>query len=164
MTGWRIGYGAGDIDIVKNMETIQSQSTSNPSSVSQAAAEAAIAGDQVCVEEMRKAFEERRNLIVSLLNSIPGVKCNHPQGAFYVFPYLTEVYKTPGFEKLKKETSETSLSKIFCSVLLEKYKVAGVPGIAFGEDHALRLSYAMGETDIKRGVERIAEMIRDLSK
>ncbi|EMN11245.1 aspartate transaminase [Leptospira borgpetersenii str. Brem 307] len=164
MTGWRIGYGAGDIGIVKNMETIQSQSTSNPSSISQAAAEAAIAGDQVCVEEMRKAFEARRNLIVSLLNSIPGVKCNRPQGAFYVFPYLTDVYKTPGFEKLKKETSETSLSKIFCSVLLEKYKVAGVPGIAFGEDKALRLSYAMGEADIRRGVERIAEMIRDLSK
>ncbi|EMO86004.1 aspartate transaminase [Leptospira santarosai str. AIM] len=164
MTGWRIGYGVGDLKIVKNMETIQSQSTSNASSISQAAAQAAIGGDQTCVEEMRKAFEQRRNVIVSLLNSIPGVKCNKPQGAFYVFPYLTEVYQTPGFEKLKRETSETSLSKIFCGVLLEKYKVAGVPGIAFGEDQALRLSYAMGETDIRRGVERIAEMIRDLSK
>ncbi|TGM10324.1 pyridoxal phosphate-dependent aminotransferase [Leptospira barantonii] len=164
MTGWRIGYGAGDLSIVKNMETIQSQSTSNASSISQAAAEAALSGDQACVEEMRKAFEKRRNLIVSLLNEIPGVKCNNPQGAFYVFPYLTDVYKTPGFEKLKKESSEKSLSKIFCSVLLEKYKVAAVPGIAFGEDDALRLSYPMGENDIKRGVERLAEMIRDLSK
>ncbi|TGM96391.1 pyridoxal phosphate-dependent aminotransferase [Leptospira yasudae] len=164
MTGWRIGYGAGDISIVKNMETIQSQSTSNPSSISQAAAQAAIGGDQACVEEMRKAFESRRNLIVAQLNAIPGVKCNNPQGAFYVFPYLTDVYKTPGFEKLKKESSETSLSKIFCNVLLEKYKVAAVPGIAFGEDQALRLSYAMGEKDIQRGVERIAQMIGDLSK
>ncbi|MDV6235006.1 pyridoxal phosphate-dependent aminotransferase [Leptospira ellisii] len=164
MTGWRIGYGAGDIRIVRNMDTIQSQSTSNPSSISQAAAEAAIAGDQACVEEMRKAFEERRNVIVSLLNAIPGVKCNKPQGAFYVFPYLNEVYKTPGFEKLKRESSENSSSKLFCNVLLEKYKVAAVPGVAFGEDNALRLSYAMGEADIKRGVERIAEMIRDLSK
>ncbi|RHX79069.1 pyridoxal phosphate-dependent aminotransferase [Leptospira yasudae] len=164
MTGWRIGYGAGDISIVKNMETIQSQSTSNPSSISQAAAQAAIGGDQACVEEMRKAFEARRNLIVAQLNAIPGVKCNNPQGAFYVFPYLTDVYKTPGFEKLKKDSSETSLSKVFCNVLLEKYKVAAVPGIAFGEDQALRLSYAMGEADIKRGVERIAQMIGDLSK
>lgn len=164
MTGWRIGYGAGDIGIVKNMETIQSQSTSNPSSISQAAAEAAIGGDQDCVEEMRKAFEQRRNVIVSLLNAIPGVNCKNPQGAFYVFPYLNDVYKTPGFERLRKESSETSLSKLFCNVLLEKYKVAAVPGIAFGEDNALRLSYPMSETDIERGVERISEMIRDLSK
>ncbi|WP_039948105.1 pyridoxal phosphate-dependent aminotransferase [Leptospira fainei] len=164
MTGWRIGYGAGPVEIIKNMDTIQSQSTSNPSSISQAAAEAALIGDQTCVDEMSKAFQKRRDLIIALLRAIPGVEVNVPQGAFYVFPYLTKVYETQGFKKLLSSSEEKSKSKVFCGSLLEKYKVAAVPGIAFGDDNALRLSYAMSEEDIKKGISRIAEMVRDLSQ
>lgn len=164
MTGWRIGYGAGPVEIIRNMDTIQSQSTSNPSSISQAAAEAALTGDQECVKEMAKAFQKRRDLIVGLLRQIPGVEVNVPQGAFYVFPYLSGVYETEGFKKLAASSSETSKSKLFCAHLLDKYKVAAVPGIAFGDDNALRLSYAMGEKDIEKGVARISEMVRDLSR
>ncbi|TGK14156.1 pyridoxal phosphate-dependent aminotransferase [Leptospira fletcheri] len=164
MTGWRIGYGVGPVEIVKNMDTIQSQSTSNPSSISQAAAEAALKGDQGCVLEMARAFQKRRDLIVRLLREIPGVEVNLPQGAFYVFPYLAGVYETPGFKKLSAASEEKSKSKLFCAHLLDKYKVAAVPGIAFGDDEALRLSYAMSENDIQKGVSRIAEMVRDLSR
>ncbi|TGL53888.1 pyridoxal phosphate-dependent aminotransferase [Leptospira wolffii] len=164
MTGWRIGYGAGPVEIIRNMDTIQSQSTSNPSSISQAAAEAALTGDQECVKEMAKAFQKRRDLIVGLLRQISGVEVNVPQGAFYVFPYLSGVYETEGFKKLAASSSETSKSKLFCAHLLDKYKVAAVPGIAFGDDNALRLSYAMGEKDIEKGVARISEMVRDLSR
>lgn len=164
MTGWRIGYGAGPLEIIRNMDTIQSQSTSNPSSISQAAAEAALTGDQECVKVMAQAFQKRRDLIVGLLRQIPGVEVNNPQGAFYVFPYLSGVYASEGFQKLAASSSEKSKSKLFCAHLLDKYKVAAVPGIAFGDDNALRLSYAMGEKDIEKGVARISEMVRDLAR
>ncbi|TGN07176.1 pyridoxal phosphate-dependent aminotransferase [Leptospira ilyithenensis] len=164
MTGWRIGYAAGNAEIIKNMDTMQGQSTSNASSISQAAAEAALTGDQGPVSEMKKAFDNRRKLIVSLLNGIPGINCRMPEGAFYAFPYLTGVYALPGFQKLQKEKNEKSLSKLFCDVLLDNYNVAAVPGIAFGDDNALRLSYALGEKDIEKGVSRIKQMVEDLSK
>ncbi|BDA77941.1 aminotransferase [Leptospira kobayashii] len=164
MTGWRIGYAAGNAEIIKNMDTMQGQSTSNASSISQAAAEAALTGDQSPVLEMKKAFDNRRKLIVSLLNAIPGIDCRMPEGAFYAFPYLTGVYSLPGFQRLQKEKNEKSLSKLFCDVLLDKYNVAAVPGIAFGDDNALRLSYALGEKDIEKGVSRIKQMVEDLSK
>jgi len=164
MTGWRIGYAAGNAEIIKNMDTMQGQSTSNASSISQAAAEAALTGDQNPVLEMKAAFDNRRKLIVSLLNQIPGINCRMPEGAFYAFPYLTGVYALPGFQKLLKEKNEKSLSKLFCDVLLDKYNVAAVPGVAFGDDNALRLSYALGEKDIEKGVSRIKQMVEDLSK
>ncbi|TGK88234.1 pyridoxal phosphate-dependent aminotransferase [Leptospira bourretii] len=164
MTGWRIGYGVGNAEIVKNMDTMQGQSTSNASSISQAAAEAALAGDQTPVAEMLKAFDKRRKLIVGLLREIPGVECRMPEGAFYAFPYITGVYETPGFKRLLSEKKETSYSKLFCDVLLDKYNVAAVPGIAFGDDKAIRLSYALGDKDIEKGVARIKQMIEDLQK
>lgn len=164
MTGWRIGYGAGNAEIVKNMDTMQGQSTSNPSSISQAAAEAALTGDQTPVAEMLKAFDKRRKLVVGLLREIPGVECRMPEGAFYAFPYMTGVYEMPGFKRLLLEKKETSYSKLFCDVLLEKYNVAAVPGIAFGDDKAIRLSYALGEKDIEKGVARIKQMVEDLQK
>lgn len=164
MTGWRIGYGAGNAEIVKNMDTMQGQSTSNASSISQAAAEAALNGDQTPVAEMLKAFDKRRKLIVGLLREIPGVECRMPEGAFYAFPYITGVYETPGFKRLFAEKKETSYSKLFCDVLLDKYNVAAVPGIAFGDDKAIRLSYALGEKDIEKGVARIKQMVEDLQK
>lgn len=164
MTGWRIGYGAGNAEIVKNMDTMQGQSTSNPSSISQAATEAALTGDQTPVAEMLKAFDKRRKLVVGLLREIPGVECRMPEGAFYAFPYMTGVYEMPGFKRLLLEKKETSYSKLFCDVLLEKYNVAAVPGIAFGDDKAIRLSYALGEKDIEKGVARIKQMVEDLQK
>ncbi len=162
MTGWRIGYGAGNPEIIKNMDTMQGQSTSNPTSISQAAAEEALKGDQSCITEMVKAFDDRRKKIVAALNNIKGVNCRTPQGAFYVFPYITGVYETDGFKKLLTANPNTSKSKLFCDVLLEKYEVACVPGIAFGDDSAIRLSYALGQANIDKGVERIAKMISDL--
>ncbi|TGK77938.1 pyridoxal phosphate-dependent aminotransferase [Leptospira montravelensis] len=164
MTGWRIGYGAGNPEIVKNMDTMQGQSTSNASSISQAAAEAALTGDQTPVAEMLKAFDKRRKLIVGLLREIPGVECRMPEGAFYAFPYINGVYETPGFKKLLLEKKESSYSKLFCDVLLDKYNVAAVPGIAFGDDKAIRLSYALGDKDIEKGVARIKQMVEDLQK
>ncbi|MCG9875608.1 MAG: pyridoxal phosphate-dependent aminotransferase [Leptospiraceae bacterium] len=163
MTGWRIGYGAGNAEIVKNMDTMQGQSTSNASSISQAAAEEALKGDQSEVEVMRKAFDVRRKLIVDLLNQIPGVNCRMPQGAFYAFPYIDKLYNLPKFDKIFSEANEKSRSKVFCDILLEKYNVAAVPGVAFGDDNALRLSYALGEADIRKGLERIQTMVKDLS-
>ncbi len=162
MTGWRIGYGAGNAEIVKNMDTMQGQSTSNPCSISQAAAEEALNGDQSCVEMMRRAFDERRKLIVGLLNEIQGFRCRMPQGAFYAFPYIDEVYEFPKFKEAFQKSGETSRSKFFCDKLLNEYKVAAVPGIAFGDDNALRLSYALGEAEIRKGVDRIASMVKDL--
>lgn len=162
MTGWRIGYGAGNPEIIQNMDTIQGQSTSNASSISQAAAEAALNGDQSPVETMRKAFEKRRELIVRLLNEIKGVNCLKPQGAFYVFPYLSGIYQLKGFKDLLSKSSDKSLSKCFSSVLLEKHHVAVVPGIAFGDDQAVRLSYALGESDIEKGVTRIKQFVEEL--
>ncbi len=162
MTGWRIGYAAGNAEIIKNMDTMQGQSTSNASSISQAAAEAALLGDQKPVEEMRLAFDQRRKLIVSLLNEIPSIQCRMPEGAFYAFPYITGVYETEGFKKLQKEKKESSLSKLFCDLLLDKYNVAAVPGIAFGDDKAIRLSYALGDADIQKGISRIKQMVEDL--
>lgn len=161
MTGWRIGYGAGNAEIVKNMDTMQGQSTSNASSISQFAAEEALKGDQGEVEKMRLAFDKRRKLIVGLLNEIPGFQCNLPQGAFYAFPYIKGVYEFPKFQKAFQASGEKSKSKFFCDILLDTYKVAAVPGIAFGDDNSLRLSYALGEDDIRKGVDRILQMVKD---
>ncbi|MDX1958783.1 MAG: pyridoxal phosphate-dependent aminotransferase [Leptospiraceae bacterium] len=162
MTGWRIGYGAGNPEIIKNMDTMQGQSTSNPTSIAQAAAEEALKGDQSCILEMVTAFDDRRKKIVASLRQIPNVQCNLPQGAFYVFPYINGIYQLPKFQELLKGKESLPKSKIFCDVLLEKYEVAAVPGIAFGDDNAIRLSYALGQHAIDKGISRIAKMIQDL--
>lgn len=162
MTGWRIGYGAGHPEIIKNMDTMQGQSTSNPCSIAQAAAEEALLANQDCVLEMVKAFDERRKKIVQALREIPEVNCNMPQGAFYVFPYIQKVYALKGFREISKGKEKEPKSKIFCDYLLEKYEVAAVPGVAFGDDNAIRLSYALAQSAIDKGVERIKKMIEDL--
>jgi aspartate aminotransferase len=162
MTGWRIGYGAGNPEIIKNMDTMQGQSTSNATSIAQYAAEEALKGDQSCISVMVKAFDDRRKKIVASIREIPHCKCNMPQGAFYVFPYINEIYSLPKFIELTKGKEKESKSKIFCDVLLEKYEVAAVPGVAFGDDNALRLSYALSQANIDKGVARIAKMVKDL--
>ncbi len=167
MTGWRIGYCAAPSEYVQAMEKLQGQCTSNPSSISQAATIAALTQDQSCVKTMREAFEKRRNLICKNLNAMAGVRCPIPSGAFYVFPDISETYKKPKFQKIVSETQknnpkEVSLSQIFCAHLLEKYDVAVVPGVAFGNDKAIRLSYALSEEKLQKGCERIGKMIQDL--
>lgn len=162
MTGWRIGYGAGHPEIIKNMDTMQGQSTSNATSIAQAAAEEALKGNQDCISVMVKAFDDRRKKIVNSLRAIPGFECNMPQGAFYVFPYIDKIYQWDKFKELTKGKESVPNSKIFCDYLLEKYEVAAVPGVAFGDDNALRLSYALGQAAIDKGVERISKMVHDL--
>ena len=162
MTGWRIGYMACDEAIIKKVEVLQSQSTSNPASISQWAAVEALTGDQSVVNEMLSAFVRRRKLIVDGLNSIPGINCLMPSGAFYVFPNTSGIYKGKDWksvaEKYKDDFNSTTLS----SYLLEEANVAVVPGIGFGSDNYIRLSYATSDENIVKGLERIKGAVEKL--
>lgn len=157
MTGWRIGYMAGDESVIKKIEILQSQSTSNPASISQWAAVAALNGDQSVVKEMLSAFTRRRDLIVSRLNDIPGIKCLMPGGAFYAFPNIMDIFKMEGWQKIKGDYDDEYNSAKFCKYLLEEAGVAAVPGIAFGTDHNIRLSFATSDENISEGVKRLKE-------
>ncbi len=163
MTGWRIGFCAGPREIISAMEKIQGQSTSNPCSISQAAAEEALIGDQSCVSEMKQAFARRRDQGHQLLSSMKGVCSLLPQGAFYLFPDIREVYQTEGFQNILRGQNDDSLSRVFCTHLLEKYETAVVPGIAFGNDNSIRLSYALDDLSLQKGLERIGNMIQELN-
>jgi aspartate aminotransferase len=157
MTGWRIGYTAGSEEIISAMNNIQSQSTSNPTSIAQKASIEAFIGPQDEVEKMVSAFGQRRNYIVDRLNKIPGVSCYKPVGAFYVFPNLSSYYGK-SYQGKKIENS-TMLADYFLDVA----KVAVVPGIEFGADPFERLSYATSMEDIKEGISRIEEALKKLS-
>ncbi len=157
MTGWRIGYTAGSEEIISAMNNIQSQSTSNPTSISQKASVEALIGPQNEVEKMVSAFAQRRNYIVDRLNKIPGVSCYKPVGAFYVFPNFSSYYGK-SYQGKKIENS-THLADFFLDVA----KVAVVPGVEFGADPFERLSYATSMEDIKEGLNRIEEAIKKLS-
>ncbi len=157
MTGWRIGYTAGSEEIISAMNNIQSQSTSNPTSISQKASVEALIGPQNEVEKMVSAFAQRRNYIVDRLNKIPGVSCYKPVGSFYVFPNFSSYYGK-SFQGKKIENS-THLADFF----LEVAKVAVVPGVEFGADPFERLSYATSMEDIKEGLNRIEEALKKLS-
>ena len=149
MTGWRIGFIAAPEWIVKGCNKLQGQYTSGPCSVSQKAAEAAFAGDQTCVEEMRKAFERRRNLIVKLAKEIPGLEVNEPEGAFYLFPKCSSYFgKADGDRKINNSTD-------FAMYLLEVGHVATVGGDAFGSPECFRLSYATSDENIEEAFRRI---------
>lgn len=159
MTGWRIGYMAGDASIMAQVDTLQSQSTSNPTSISQWAAVEALNGEQKPVRDMVEAFARRRALIVEALNRVPGFTCLSPDGAFYAFPGVEKVYSMKGWpgvvEKYKSEFNSSRLT----SYLLEEARVAVVPGIAFGTDRHIRLSFATSDKNIVEGVKRIDEAI-----
>ncbi len=157
MTGWRIGYTAGSEEIISAMNNIQSQSTSNPTSISQKASVEALAGPQDEVGKMVTAFGQRRNYIVDRLNKIPGVSCYKPVGSFYVFPNFSSYYGK-SFQGKKIENS-THLADFFLDVA----KVAVVPGVEFGADPFERLSYATSMEDIKEGLNRIEEALKKLS-
>ena len=149
MTGWRIGYIAAPEWIVKGCNKLQGQYTSGPSSVSQKAAEAAYTIDQSCVEEMRLAFERRRNLIVELARDIPGLEVNEPQGAFYLFPKCSSFYgKTDGVRTI-------ATSSDLAMYLLEEAHVATVGGDAFGDPECFRMSYATSDDNIREAIRRI---------
>jgi aspartate aminotransferase len=162
MTGWRIGYMAGNEKIIKMVETLQSQSTSNPASISQWAAVEAITGDQSVVQEMVKVFDRRRNLIVNGLNEIPCIECFKPKGAFYTFPNISGIYKLKGFGDINRKYDDEFKSSKFCSYLLEEANVAAVPGIGFGADNYMRLSFATSDDNIKEGLARIRNAIEKL--
>lgn len=148
MTGWRLGYLAGPLEIIKAATTIQGHSTSNVCTFAQYGAIAALEGSQDCVEEMRQAFAQRRQVMYDGINSIPGLTCARPDGAFYLFP----------------DISKTGLRSLeFCDALLESHQVAVIPGIAFGSDNNIRFSYATDMTTIKKGVERLDKFVRSLS-
>lgn len=153
MTGWRIGYAAGPKDIIKAMANIQSQSTSNPASISQKAATAALNGPQDSVEMMRTEFDKRRKFLVDGLNAIEGVSCIKPNGAFYAFPNISKLYG----RKAGGRTINSSLDMAL--YLLEEAKVALVHGEAFGDDAYVRISYATSMENIGKGLDRIREAI-----
>jgi aspartate aminotransferase len=153
MTGWRIGYAAGPKDIIKAIGKIQSQSTSNPSSISQAAAFEALNGNQSFIKKRSKAFKERRNFVVKSLNAINGISCLTPNGAFYVFPSCKGLLnKKTG---LKTDTD-------FVQKLLEKSNVAVVQGSAFGLEGYFRISYATSMQNLKKAMERIRSFCESL--
>jgi aspartate aminotransferase len=154
MTGWRIGYAAGPKDIIKAIGKIQSQSTSNPSSISQAAAVEALNGNQGFIQKRSKAFKERRDFIVKSLNNIKGINCLTPNGAFYVFPSCKGL-----LNKKTKLNTDTD----FVQKLLEKSNVAVVQGSAFGLDGYFRISYATSLQNLKKAMERIKTFCESLS-
>ena len=156
MTGWRIGYTGGPEEIISAMSNIQSQSTSNPTSISQKASVEALIGPQEEVKKMVSAFTERRNYIVDRLNEISGVSCFKPTGAFYVFPNFSE-YFGKSYQG-KKISNSTELADYFLDVA----KVAVVPGVEFGADPFERLSYATSMKDIREGIDRIEEALKKL--
>ncbi|MBD2504711.1 pyridoxal phosphate-dependent aminotransferase [Anabaena azotica] len=145
MTGWRIGYLAGPWEIIKAASTIQGHSTSNVCTFAQYGAIAALEDSQDCVEEMRLAFAKRRQVMLDGLNSIPGLSTAKPDGAFYLFP----------------DISKTGLKSLeFCDALIEEHQVAVIPGIAFGADNNIRLSYATDLATIEKGLERLEKFVR----
>ena len=157
MTGWRIGYIAAPEWIVKGCNKLQGQYTSGPCSVSQKAAEFAYTDSQECVEEMRKAFERRRNLIVELAKQIPGLEVNVPEGAFYLFPKCSSFYgkTTPSGKAINNSTD-------LAMYLLEEGHVATVGGDAFGDPNCFRMSYATSDDNIKEAMRRIGDALKSL--
>lgn len=157
MTGWRIGYAAGPKRIIQAMTNIQSQSTSNPTSIAQKAAVEALTGPQDFIRSMNAEFDRRRTSIVDALNAIPGIRCLKPSGAFYAFP------NTRAFYGKSANHRRISSSADLAFYLLEEAKVALVQGGAFGDDNHVRLSYAISMEEIKKGVERIRTALCKLS-
>jgi aspartate aminotransferase len=145
MTGWRLGYLAGPVEIIKAASTIQGHSTSNVCTFAQYGAIAALESSQDCVEQMRQAFAKRRQVMLDRLNAIPGLSTAKPDGAFYLFP----------------DISKTGLKSLeFCDALLEEHQVAVIPGVAFGADNNIRLSYATDLATIVKGMDRLEKFVK----
>lgn len=155
MTGWRIGYAAANTDIIKIMSNVQSHTTSNPCSISQYASVEGLLGNQDSVQKMKVHFEERRNVMVDMVNSINGLSCRKPKGAFYVMVNITKI-KGKTIRGMKIESSLD-----FAKLLLDEGKVAVIPGIGFGDDDYIRLSYATSMENIKEGLTRIKNIVEN---
>ena len=155
MTGWRIGYAAGPEPIIQAMTNVQSQSTSNPTSISQIAAEAALNGDQACMAPMLAAFKQRHQLLVDGLNRLPGVRCLKAGGAFYAFPEMRGAIEH--LHAAGKLSARTDLE--FCEYLLEDAGVAVVPGSAFGAEGYVRLSFATSSENLEKALARLARVL-----
>jgi len=153
MTGWRIGYAAGPASLIKAMKKVQSQSTSNPTSIAQVAAQAALDGDQNCIAEMVKAFKERHDFVVRALNELPGVTCLPSQGAFYSFPAMHEV-----IDRLGNIDDDVALAEW----LLEHAGVAMVPGSAFGAPGHMRLSFATSLDNLREALRRLGQALTSI--
>ena len=147
MTGWRIGYAGGPADVIKAMKKVQGQSTSNPASISQVAAQAALEGPQDCIQTMLTAFKERHDFVVERLNGIPGIECLPTDGTFYVFPKVQGM-----IERLDGVNNDLELAEY----LIEKVGVALVPGAAFGLGGHVRISIATSRANLEKALDRIA--------
>ena len=157
MTGWRIGYTAGNSEVIKAMSKLQGQSTSCPNSVAQIAAIEALTGEQTAVKEMREVFKSRRKLIIDRLNSINGVQCSIPGGAFYVFPdFSSYIGKNLNGEKINSATQ-------IAMYLLEKKYVVSVPGDGFGSPNNIRFSYAASDKDINNAMAALEEILNQIN-
>ena len=156
MTGWRIGYAAGNKEIIRVMSNIQSHSTSNPNSIAQYASLAALKGPKDIIKEMVCTFDERRKFMVNRINSIDMISCTRPQGAFYVMLNIKNVIGRTYNGRIIKGSLD------FTDALLEAQKVAVVPGVAFGADGYVRLSYATSKENIEKGLNRIEKFIKEL--
>lgn len=157
MTGWRIGYAAGPKEIIKIMSNIQSHATSNPNSIAQYASNAGLRGDHSFMEERKNKFSERRDFMYEKINSIEGLSCLKPGGAFYIMMNIEDILG----KKVAGKEIEDSFS--FAEELLDEKKVAVIPGVAFGADNYIRLSYANSLENIKEGLNRIEKFINELS-
>ena len=154
MTGWRIGYVAGSREVIAAINKIQSHSTSNPTSIAQKAAVAALGGPQEFVQQMRLEFERRRTYLAERLAALPGVRTTLPDGAFYIFPNFSAYYQ----KKIGGKTIKDSLE--LADYLLERAQIAVVPGVAFGEDQCLRFSYATSLALIEKGMDRLQKALK----
>lgn len=156
MTGWRIGYAAAPRHVAQAMANLQSQSTSNPNSIAQRAAVAALTGSQEPAEMMRQEFERRRNRMLAGVRKLDGITCNKPSGAFYVFPNIEGLFG----RKFRGQVLNNSTD--VATVLLNEFQVAVVPGVAFGSEPYMRLSYATSMANIEVGLDRLQEFIKEL--
>jgi aspartate aminotransferase len=156
MTGWRIGYAAGPREVIAAATDLQSQNTSNPTSIAQKASVAALNGDPSVVDAMVAQFQKRRDVIVAGLNAVPGLSCLLPEGAFYVFPNVTGLFGRAWRGKALANSTDVT------EFLLEEANVAVVPGVAFGDDRFVRLSYATSMSNIEEGLRRVARAVAAL--
>ena len=155
MTGWRIGWAAGPGDLIQAMGNLQDQSTSNPTSISQYAAVAAVSGPTEPLAKMKAEFDRRRIYMLDRLNKMPGVRCVRPQGAFYAFPDVSGTY-----ERVLGKGARPPLSAAWSAAVLEKAQVAVVPGGAFGDDNCVRLSFATSMQQIEKGLDRLEKFLK----
>ncbi len=156
MTGWRLGYAAGPAEIIKAMDGLQGQMTSNPTSFAQRGAVVALIGPQEPTHQMREEFATRRRHIVDRLNGMPGIRCHNPEGAFYVFPNIARLYEK------RYQGKPITNSTEFSAFLLDAARIAVVPGVEFGNDNHIRISYATSMANIEKGMDRMAKAIAAL--